>query len=138
MINSKGEKVIFTFNVKGLKVDDYRLEKISTANNIAAQHGIPAATPNKYIESFEYGIALAVVVSQASSRGYLGLTTGQLVRASDTNDFSTTLGHEVGHTFGLKDHDSSSWLGGGLMNYPAGNLTGEEVDEIWEKSYFKE
>ena len=49
--------------------------------------------------------------------------------------FPTSLGHEVGHTFGLKDHPKNKWGSGGLMDYPAGTLTGEEVDRIWENAF---
>ena len=133
--NSHGEKVYFTFNVKGIECDNPRLRKNTTASEIGTKHGIKANTPNRIQGSIGYGVALAVVYSQASSGGSVGVATGTLVRVSYAGYFPTSLGHEVGHTFGLKDHPKNKWGSGGLMDYPAGTLTGEEVDRIWENAF---
>ena len=136
--NSHGEKVYFTFNVKGIEYDNPRLEDRNTAIDIGIQYGLSANTPNRFAGAWGHGIAIAVVFSQASSHGSLGMAEGPLVRVNDINNFPTALGHEIGHTFGLSDRDSSEWYGGSLMNYPAGVLTGEEVDMIWNNAFNRE
>lgn len=136
--NSHGEKVYFTFNVKGIEYDNPRLEDRNTAIDIGIQYGLSANTPNRSAGARGHGIAIAVVFSQASSHGSLGMAEGPLVRVNDINNLPTALGHEIGHTFGLSDRDSSEWYGGSLMNYPAGVLTGEEVDMIWNNAFNRE
>ena len=138
VMNSHGEKVYFTFNVTGVETNKPRLRDRNTAIDIGIQYGLSANTPNRIAGAKGHGIALAVVFSQASSLGNLGMANGPLVRVNDMVNFPTTLSHEFGHTFGLKDHERGDYGRGGLMDYPAGVLIEREVDEIWENAFERE
>jgi RHS repeat-associated protein len=138
VMNSHGEKVYFTFNVTGVETNKPRLRDRNTAIDIGIQYGLSANTPNRIAGAKGHGIALAVVFSQASSLGNLGMANGPLGRVNDMVNFPTTLSHEFGHTFGLKDHERGDYGRGGLMDYPAGVLIEREVDEIWENAFERE
>jgi RHS repeat-associated protein len=130
--NSAGETVRFKFNISALPTSDTEGGTEREVTALGVTNGIISS--EKEFDGGPNKIAPAAVVTTRSTRGSLGLSNGVFV----TESFGaprTTIPHEVGHTFLLRDNWPSST--GGLMDYPAGGLIPSEVDEIWRKSYAK-
>lgn len=132
--SSNGKKVSFIFNIIPLEVSNPTRTTFPEAKAIALENGIRGVETGRHEGEFGYDVALAAVIGQGGSGGHLGQTIGNVLVTA--NDFSSrTIGHEIGHTFHLKDNYPNSR--GGLMDYPPGPLSSSDVDNIIRNSYVK-
>lgn len=130
--NSSGEKVIFGFNVIGVESENYETTSAVSVRSIATKYGLKAKTPDRFVGSFGYGIALPIVFSQGSAGSSEGITVNPLVRVNYSKmSFENILGHEAAHTFGLQD----DYSGSGIMASPPQELSPSDIDEIWNNAY---
>jgi len=131
---SDGTSVSFVFNIIPEYVSNPAMITTKDARPLSLKNGIPVETPDRIEGSFGSGIALSAVIGQGGSGAALGQTTGGFFVT--TNDFSPrTIAHEIGHTLGLDDNWPNS--NGGLMDYPAGPLSTDDIDRIILKAYAK-
>jgi hypothetical protein len=130
--NTKGESVIFKFNVIGVEISDPRMTSVTQANVLANKYGLPAKDTTQRIGHKAFENAMAAVISEAGAGGSVGEAIGMLIRMNQTND-PLALAHEIGHTLGLSHPNLGA--DSGLMHYPPQNLLPSEVDEIWDEAY---
>ena len=119
-VDSEGHTITFKFNYITISENSIpQSRSIAKYQQASIQNGILAETPNKSPFMQDYGKAIAVVFTLEPS-ATKGDASGPFIRLSDMS--ATTVGHEVGHTFGL-------------MAYPPERLTPSQVSLIWEKAY---
>lgn len=138
--NSKGENVVFKFNVTGANDSGKEAKKMPLTDRNAYYKALGVSnglfgTSRIDPQKATLIAPAAVLTTESSTKGDFGDTTGAIVIRMSSRSPEGGISHEVLHTLGLPDNGYNK---GGLLNSPPQSISSSEVDEALRLSYEKE